>query len=119
MTMKSELFPQTPSGNKVLAAKLSIIAAVISIAALLSLHFLSPEFAPSWRMVSEYANGQFEWVLFIFFSLWGISSWCAAYVLWSYVSTIASKAGVVLLFVSGLGEILAALSSNSFCKDRA
>jgi len=58
--------------------------------------------------VSEYANGQFEWVLFIFFSFWGISSWCAAYVLWSHVSTRASKAGVVLLFVSGLGEILAA-----------
>ena len=106
--MKSELLPQSPSRNKVLAAKLSIIAAVISIVALLSLHFLSPEFAPSWRMVSEYANGHYEWVLFIFFGFWGISSWCAACFLWSYVSTLSSKAGVVLLVVSGLGEILAA-----------
>src|SRR6185295_14249895 len=100
--MKSEIPPESPSRNKLLAAKLSIIAAVISIAALLSLHFVSPEFAPSWRMVSEYANGQFEWLLFIFFSFWGIGSWCAAYVLWSYVSTVASKAGVVLLVVSRL-----------------
>jgi len=74
--MTNEILPESPSRNKVLAAKLSIIAAVISIMALLSLHFLSPEFAPSWRMVSEYANGEFEWVLFVFFSFWGISSCC-------------------------------------------
>jgi len=106
--MASEILQESQSKNKLLAAKLSIIAAVISIAALVSLHFLSPEFAPSWRMVSEYANGKFEWMLFIFFSCWGISSWCVTYFLWSQVSSIAAKAGVVLLFISGLGEILAA-----------
>ena len=26
-----------------------------------SLHALSPEFDPSWRVVSEYANGKYEW----------------------------------------------------------
>jgi Protein of unknown function (DUF998) len=106
--MSNQIIPASQSKNNILAAKLSIIMAAISIVALVSLHFLSPEFGPSWRMVSEYANGQFEWVLFIFFSAWGISSWCAGYFLWSYVSSKAAKAGVVLLFVSGLGEILAA-----------
>ncbi|MBA4056205.1 MAG: hypothetical protein C0490_15930 [Marivirga sp.] len=104
----NEVLLERSSGSKLLAARLSITAAAISIVALLSLHILSPEFGPSWRMVSEYANGRFEWVLFIFFTFWGISSWCVTCVLWSYVSTIASKAGVFLLFVSGLGEILAA-----------
>lgn len=106
--MTSDILTESRSQTNVVTAKLAIIAAVISIVALVSLHFLSPEFEPSWRMVSEYANGQFEWVLFIFFTCWGISSWCLAYVLWSYVSTKAAKAGVALLFVSGLGEVLAA-----------
>jgi len=106
--MTSKTIPESQSRNKRLAATSSIVAAVISIVALFSLHILSPEFAPSWRMVSEYANGQFEWVLFIFFSFWGISSWCVAYLLWSQVSSIAARAGVVLLSISGLGEILAA-----------
>ncbi|HTF18613.1 MAG TPA: DUF998 domain-containing protein [Chryseolinea sp.] len=92
----------------ILAAKLSIVAAAISIVALLSLHVLSPEFGPSWRMVSEYANGGFEWALFIFFIFWGLSSWCLAFGLWPYVSSMAAKAGVLFLVISGLGQILAA-----------
>ena len=106
--MINEIIAASQLKNKILAARLSIITASISLTALLALHFLSPEFAPSWRMVSEYANGKFEWVLFIFFSCWGISSWCAGYFLWSYTSSTAAKAGAILLFVSGLGEILAA-----------
>ena len=38
-------------------ARLSIAAAVVVLLLLASLHVLSPEFDPSWRMVSEYANG--------------------------------------------------------------
>jgi hypothetical protein len=94
-------------GNTLMASS-SIVAALVSLLSLLGLHFLSPEFGPSWRMVSEYANGRFEWLLMIFFVSWGISSWCLAWVLWSYVSMLVAKAGVVLLFVSGFGEILAA-----------
>jgi hypothetical protein len=96
------------SGVNVLAAKWSMVTAAISIAALVSLHVLSPEFGPSWRMVSEYANGKFEWILFVFFVSWGLSSWFLALVLWPYVSSIAAKVGVVFLVISGLGEILAA-----------
>lgn len=39
------------------AARLAIVAAVISALALIVLHVLSLEFETSWRMVSEYANG--------------------------------------------------------------
>ncbi|MGC3943758.1 MAG: DUF998 domain-containing protein [Chryseolinea sp.] len=92
----------------VTAVKLSMIAAAISLVALLSLHVLSPEFGPSWRMVSEYANGNYEWMLMIFFTFWGLSSWCLAVALWPYVSTLAARIGVIFLFISGLGEFLAA-----------
>ena len=107
--MVHEILKTSPVSTKVLAAKLSITAAVVSLVALFSLHFLSPEFAPSWRMVSEYANGKYEWMLIIFFTSWGISSWFAAYFLWSHMTTVASKVGVNLLVLSGLGEILAAV----------
>jgi hypothetical protein len=106
--MIPELSVHRQSAGSALVAKLSIVATVISIVALISLHFLSPEFGPSWRMVSEYANGKFEWVLFTFFTFWGIGVWCIAVILWSRVTSIPAKVGVMLLFVSGLGEILAA-----------
>src|SRR6185295_19322803 len=99
--MTNKTLPDSQSGNKRLAVKLSIFAAAISIVALFSLHILSPEFAPSWRMVSEYANGQFEWVLFIFFCFWVISSWCLTYFLWFQVSSTVARAGVVLLSICG------------------
>ena len=48
------------------AAHIAAGAAVATILLLASLHVLSPEFAPSWRMVSEYAFGQYGWVLSVF-----------------------------------------------------
>jgi hypothetical protein len=56
------------------AAYLAITTAVLALLFLASLHILSPEFAPSWRMVSEYAYGHFGWVLSLMFLAWGISA---------------------------------------------
>jgi hypothetical protein len=39
-------------------ATIAIAATAISALALLVLHIVSPEYQPSWRMVSEYANGR-------------------------------------------------------------
>ncbi len=39
------------------AAWLALIATSAALVLLAALHVLSPEFAPSWRMVSEYAFG--------------------------------------------------------------
>jgi hypothetical protein len=57
------------------AARLAIAAAAAALLLLASLHVLSPEFDPSWRMVSEYANGHYGWVLSLMFAAWGVSSW--------------------------------------------
>ena len=40
-------------------AQLAIGAAAAVILILASLHVLSPEFDPRWRVVSEYANGNY------------------------------------------------------------
>jgi hypothetical protein len=39
------------------AAHLAFAAAIVTLLSLASLHLLSPEFDPSWRMVSEYVPG--------------------------------------------------------------
>ena len=81
----------------------------LSLLCLLLLHFLSPEFEPSWRMVSEYALGNFKWLTSLFFVFWGVSSVLIAGKLFKIVTSGASKAGVILLFISGIGASLAAL----------
>lgn len=90
-------------------ARLAIAAAAAVLLLLASLHVLSPEFDPSFRMVSEYALGQYGWVLALLFLAWGISAWALAVALWSQVNTRAGKAGLWLLIIAGLGEALAAV----------
>lgn len=89
-------------------AKLVLISAVLALLLLVILHFISPEFDPSWRMVSEYALGSHQWALTLFFLLWGFSTICLAIILKKEVSSIWAKAGVFLLFVSGIGTAMAA-----------
>ncbi len=91
------------------AARLAIATAATALLLLASLHVLSPEFDPSWRMVSEYAYGQYGWVLSLMFFTWGISAWAVAVALWSQVRTTAGKVGVGLLVIAGSGEALAAV----------
>ncbi len=91
------------------AARLALIATAVTLLLLASLHVLSPEFDPAWRMVSEYALGRYGWVLSLLFLAWGVSSWALAVALWSQVSTRAGKVGVCLLVVAGLGEALASV----------
>ncbi|WP_332736781.1 DUF998 domain-containing protein [Flavihumibacter sp.] len=87
----------------------SLIAGILSLACLLVLHFVSPEFKASWRMVSEYAFGKHKWLLTAFFFLWGLSSILLAISLWGIVSSNWAKIGVVLLFISGIGAIMGGL----------
>lgn len=92
-----------------LAAGLAIIASVVVLLLLASLHVLSPEFAPSWRMVSEYANGRYAWVLSLMFLAWAVSSWTLAFALRSQVNTTAATIGLVLLIAAGVGESMASV----------
>jgi hypothetical protein len=90
----------------------AIIAIAMSIATLLllaSLHFLSPEFDPSFRMVSEYAFGHYAFVLSLMFAAWGISSWALAAALRSHVKARAAKVGWWFLVIAGVGEAMASV----------
>jgi hypothetical membrane protein len=91
------------------AARLSIAAAAAVILLLASLHVLSPEFDPSWRVVSEYANGKYGWVLSLMFVAWAVSTWALAFAIWAQLQTIAGKLGLGFLVVAGLGEAMASV----------
>lgn len=94
---------------EVAGALLAIAAAAAALLLLASLHVLSPEFDPSWRMVSEYALGHYGWVLSLMFLAWGISTWALAVALWSQVKTRAGKVGLWFLVIAGIGEALASV----------
>jgi hypothetical protein len=84
-------------------------AGVVALVALASLHALSPEFAPSLRMVSEYANGRHAWALTLFFAAWAASTWALAVSLWREPLSRVARLGAALVTLSGVGEALGAL----------
>jgi Protein of unknown function (DUF998) len=94
---------------EVIGALLAIVTAAATLLLLASLHILSPEFNPSFRMVSEYALGHDGWVLSLMFLTWGMSSWALALAIWSQVNTRAGKVGWWFLVIAGLGEVMASV----------
>lgn len=91
------------------AARVAIGSAVTALLLLASLHVLSPEFDPSWRVVSEYANGRYGWLLSLMFAAWGLSSWALLVALSAEARTIPFKIGLVCLALAGLGQAMAAV----------
>jgi len=88
------------------AAQVALFAIAVSCGALILLHVISPEFSPSWRMVSEYANGRYSWLLTLVFLTWAISSFALVVALWPLSSSGLGKAGLLLLAVAGVGQLM-------------
>jgi Protein of unknown function (DUF998) len=107
--MKTEVLTSDPPKIETTSARFAIVAAGATLLLLVSLHVLSPEFDPSFRMVSEYALGHYGWVLSLMFLVWGVSSWALAIALWPQVKTRAGKVGLWLLVIAGLGEAMASV----------
>lgn len=101
--------PTDVGGAPAAAAYLALGATAVSGSALLLLHWLSPEFAPSWRMVSEYANGRVPWLLTVVFVGWAISSFALLAALWPLSASTLGKAGLLFLVLAGVGQTMGAL----------
>ncbi len=108
-SMKNEVLTRDLPEIEVIGALLAMVAAAATLLLLVGLHILSPEFDPSFRMVSEYALGHYGWVLSLMFLAWGISSWALALAIWSQVKTKAGKVGWWFLVIAGLGEAMASV----------
>jgi hypothetical protein len=91
------------------AAWVAILATGATLILLAALHVLSPEFSPSWRVISEYALGHYAWVLSLMFLCWGISSWALAAAIRSQIHTKAGRVGLWFLMIAGIGEAMASI----------
>lgn len=91
------------------AAWLAILATAAAIVLLAALHVLSPEFSPSWRVISEYAFGHYAWVLSLMFLSSGIGTWALAAAIWPQVHSKAGRVGLWFLLISGAGSAMASV----------
>jgi len=82
----------------------AIAAASIALLLLALLHVVSPEFDPSWRMISEYANGKHGWILSLMFAFWGISQLALLLGIWGRQGKARFRIGLIFLFLSGAGH---------------
>ena len=95
------------------AARLSIASAVATLVLVAALHILSPEFDPSWRMVSEYAFGNYNWVLALLFLSWALSCATLFFALKPQIRTTGGKIGLGFLMVAAVGMSLASIFDAS------
>jgi hypothetical protein len=105
----STIANQVGTGFSAAAAYAAIAAIAISCAALILLHISSPEFALSWRMVSEYANGRHAWLLLIVFLAWALSSFALAVALSPLWPGSVAKVGLFFLVLAGVGQTMGGL----------
>jgi hypothetical protein len=94
---------------QLVTASVALAGAAAALLLLASLHALSPEFDPGWRMVSEYANGRFGWVLSLMFAAWGLSSLALVFAIRWEARTTSFRIGLVFLTLAGVGEAMAAV----------
>jgi hypothetical membrane protein len=87
----------------------AMVCAGLALLFLAALHVLSPEYSPAWRMVSEYANGRYSWVLSLMFAAYGLSALALAFAIRAEATTRASKARLVLLVLAGAGAASASV----------
>jgi len=92
-----------------LAARLSFIGSAAFVVLLASLHVLKPELDPSWRFISEYAIGEYGWIMVLAFFSLALSYVMLFVTLRSQIRSIGGKIGLGLLLVSAAGLAIAGI----------
>lgn len=87
---------------------MSKFAAVGFILIVLLLHVLKSSVNPNWQPISEYALGDFGWLMNVAFVLFGISFLFLGISILQQVPKITAKIGAVLLIISSIGNFLSA-----------
>jgi hypothetical protein len=91
------------------AARLSFAAAAAFMVLLAVLHIIKPELDPSWHFISEYAIGDYGWIMVLAFLSLALSYVSLFVAIHSLLLTIAGRIGLALLLVSALGLTIAAV----------
>lgn len=87
----------------------SVAGAGLFLVLLAALHVIKPEFDPAWRFASEYAIGDYGWIMTVAFICLAIS--CAAVVVAvrPHVNTIGGRLGLILLVVVAVTLVAAGI----------
>lgn len=93
----------------VVSAWVSILSGLLALVHLIALHLLSPQFDPSFRMISEYALGEYGSVLSGFFYTWALSTFALLFVVGPLIKGVWGKIGLVCLFLAGVGMTMGGL----------
>jgi len=91
------------------AALLSFAAAATFVVLLAALHFIKPELDRSWHFISEYAIGDYGWMMVVAFLPLALSYVSLFVAIRSQLWTIVGRIGLALLLVSALGSTIAAI----------
>lgn len=90
------------------AARISITSGVLFALLLGSLHFLEPEFDPTWRFISEYTLGKFGWLMSLAFVAIAISLASIGVAVFSRVRNMVGYIGLTILVLAVVGLLIAA-----------
>ncbi len=91
------------------AARLSIASGVLFALLLGGLHLVEPEFDPTWRFISEYALGDYGWMMSLAFAALATSLASAGAAIFTQVRSILGYIGLFVLGVSIIGILIAAI----------
>jgi hypothetical protein len=91
------------------ATTLTFAAAALHLVLLGTLHLIKPGLDPSWRMISEYAIGDYGWLMSIAFLSMAVSFVALFTSLRPQLRTRAGRIGLGLLLVSAVGLTIAGL----------
>lgn len=93
----------------VVSAWVAILSGLLAFVHLLTLHFVSPEFDPSFRMISEYALGNASSILSGFFFTWALSTFVLLFAIGSQVKGVKGKIGLIFLVLAAVGMTMGGL----------
>ncbi len=99
-------------------ALIGIAGFAFFIAAVVSLHFLMPQYDPRTRYVSEYAVGPYGYLMTAAFFAWGMGSMALALgIRGALRPSRASQAGFVLLWIATVGVFVAGIFTADLTGD--
>lgn len=106
---KVTTLPKSTMTISLAASRLSLAATTLFIILLASLHILKPELDPSWRFISEYANGEYGWMMTLAFLSLGFGCLSLFVAIMTQVRTLAGKFGLLLLLITSAGMAIAGI----------
>jgi hypothetical protein len=103
-TAAAKLAPAISRTAALLAAGAATLVVLLA-----ALHFIEGELDPSWHFISEYAIGDYGWMMVVAFLSLALSYVSLFVAIRSQLRTIVGRIGLALLLVSALGLIIAAI----------